>query len=210
MYKVNIKRLIAKAEPILAQSRREKEQREYEAECARLEEIRRKQQEEYDKPLPDFPPKIARGTRVALLRYIARVFNDAVRLVLERESQDEMRDQYRFAKFEDRPVQEFSVAIRIAELKPITGSSKIDSFGVLYIVHSAPHDPKLEYVKQHRGFSMRVVYRVKQNLFDNLPIFKQILGNPFDVRMRVSSDELKKSGYKAEPGEKGVVHLEIF
>jgi len=216
MGKVNVGRLMERMAPALERRRREEAQKAYEREQARLRELEEKRQAEYNKPLPEFAPKVARETRVRLLTYVAKVFNDAVRKTLLEDADNVNRYSWYYGQdrvdtnFEDRPVQEFSVAIRVAELNPIRGSSRVDQFGVLYVRHESHGDEKRLYLAGHYKLQRRVCYRLKENLFKNLPILEQTLGKQFDVRMGVPFDELKKSGYKAEPGEQRVVHLEIF
>lgn len=220
MGKVNIGRLIQRIEPLLEHGRREEARKKYDEECARLRVLEERRKEEYDKPLPDFPQKIARETRVRLLTYVAKVFNDAARVVLLDYAEKVRRDYWYYGpddlvdvSFEDRPVQEFSAAIRVAELKPIPGSSRVDRVGTLYIRHESRSDHRFLYLMCHEGIHKRVRYRLEKNLLNNLPILQSLLGESFDARVwsfDATFGELRKSGYQAEPWEREVVHLEIF
>lgn len=221
----NIGRLIRKTESILEASQEERRRAEFKAREEQWALEAKRRQEEYDRPLPEFSPRIPREIRTHLLTYVAKVASDAVRNILSKSMENERRYaswyygkadiEYavqRWKEFKGIPVQEFALAVRLVELKPLSKESTGITVAVLYVMCKTL-DPKLVSALQHHYFSRQVPYRLKNNLLKNIPKLEEILGREFDVRVYdqdMEFAELKKFGYEAEPGKKRVVHLEIF
>lgn len=188
-----------------------------------LEKERKRKEEEYNKPLPEFEPRIPQEVRGKFFQYVARVVSDAL-WNLEHQFGEEIPPPKPPRK--KMFAESLKAALRISTLKMDGLAARVYIF--VDMSHSCFNETDRVLLGAYSylegdHFDRRVEYRIKCNLFKNIPYFasfdpeRQKNANPrvriieWDVHRERDGDFaiLKKSGF-CYPGEDHVVHLEIF
>lgn len=187
---------------------------------AHEEELRRKQ-EEFDKPLPDFPPRIPQEVRAKFFQYVAHVVSDTL-WNLENPEGDE-QDAHEKLPRKKVPAECLKAALRISTLG--IGGLATRLYIFVDISRSCFNESDKIWLGAYSysagfPFDNRIEYRIKCNLWKNVPYFvsfdperqnvdraTQVI--EWDVHRERDFEILKKSGF-LYPDEKRVIHLEIF
>ena len=205
---------------LIREKAREEERQRYwakiDAEVKAAEEERKRKEEEYNRPLPEFTPCVPPLVRGQFFQYLGRVVNDALRATLAEVNSSAIRHGYspKAVEFEAKLIvpQQLSAALRLSQTL---------RDGIVVRLYIKIDDQ--QYKGNERVFQRRITYRLENNVSKNVPFFRA-----FDPKADTDKKngacklvdelvffvvddfvDLKKSGF-LYPQEEKVIHLEFF